>query len=127
MIKAPNTVCIPHLAASTPESEDNCAVMAVSEISDYIEKGIIKNSVNYPDMELPAADGSYLLALHKNIPNMISSIANAFSSLGVNIENMTNRSKKDYACTLVHIVGEVSGEVVDSILAIDGVIKVRVI
>ena len=127
VIKAPNTVCIPHLAASTPESEDNCAVMAVSEISDYIEKGIIKNSVNYPDMELPAADGSYLLALHKNIPNMISSIANAFSSLGVNIENMTNRSKKDYACTLVHIVGEVSGEVVDSILAIDGVIKVRVI
>ncbi|MBR4866261.1 MAG: 3-phosphoglycerate dehydrogenase, partial [Clostridia bacterium] len=108
VIKAPNTVCIPHLAASTPESEDNCAVMAVSEISDYIEKGIIKNSVNYPDMELPGADGNYLLVLHKNIPNMISSIANAFSSLGVNIENLTNRSKKDYACTMVHIVGEVS-------------------
>lgn len=125
IIKAPNTVCIPHLAASTPESEENCAVMAVKEISDYMEKLTIRNSVNFPDMELPHAGGSVMLVIHKNIPNTISAISGVYSSLGINIENMINRSKKDYACTMVHVDGEIPASVVEKIGELDGVVRVR--
>ena len=125
IIKAPNTVCIPHLAASTPESEENCAVMAVKEISDYMEKLTIRNSVNFPDMELPHAGGSVMLVIHKNIPNTISAISGVYSSMGINIENMINRSKKDYACTMVHVDGDIPASVVKKISELDGVVRVR--
>ncbi|MBO4407044.1 MAG: phosphoglycerate dehydrogenase [Clostridia bacterium] len=128
VIKAPNTVCIPHLAASTPESEENCAVMAVKEISDYIDRGIIKNSVNFPDMDPVVGEGSALLVLHRNIPNMIANVTQAFSSLGINIESLTNKSKKDYAATVAQIVdGEIPESVCERLSGIEGIIRVRVL
>ncbi len=127
VIKAPNTVCIPHLSASTPESEENCAVMAVKEISDYIEHGVIRNSVNFPDMDPAAGDGSALLVLHKNIPNMIANVTQAFSSLGINIESLTNKSKKDYAATVVHINGEIPESVCEKLAGIEGIIRLRIL
>ena len=127
VLKAPNTVCIPHLSASTPESEENCAVMAVKEVSDYIEYGIIKNSVNFPDMDPTFAGGSALLVLHKNIPNMIANVTQAFSSLGINIESLTNKSKKDYAATVAQIIGEIPESVCERLSGIEGIIRVRIL
>ena len=127
VIKAPNTVCIPHLSASTPESEENCAVMAVKEISDYIERGIIRNSVNFPDMDPSYDAGSALLVLHKNIPNMIANVTQAFSSLGINIESLTNKSKKDYAATVAQINGEIPESVCERLSGIEGIIRLRIL
>ena len=127
VLKAPNTVCIPHLSASTPESEENCAVMAVKEVSDYIEYGIIKNSVNFPDMDPTFAGGSALLVLHKNIPNMIANVTQAFSSLGINIESLTNKSKKDYAATVAQIIGEIPESVCERLAGIEGIIRLRIL
>ena len=127
VIKAPNTVCIPHLSASTPESEENCAVMAVKEVSDYIERGIIKNSVNFPDMDPTYDTGSALLVLHRNIPNMIANVTQAFSSLGINIESLTNKSKKDYAATVAQINGDIPDSVCERLSGIEGIIRLRIL
>lgn len=94
-------IAIPHLGASTVESEDNCAVMAAQQLSDFMLNGNIKNSVNYPDIYMSRATQSRLLVLHKNVPNMLSAITGKISAEGINIENLANRSKGDYACTMV--------------------------
>lgn len=123
-----NVVAIPHLGASSAESEDNCAVMAAKELIDYMENGNIVNSVNFPSCELPRTDGTTRLTiLHKNIPNILSSITAIFSQKSVNIENMMNKSKNDYACTILDVSSDVDEDVVNAIGAIDGMIKVRVI
>lgn len=120
-------LAIPHLGASTPESEDNCAVMAAEQMVDYLENGNIKNSVNFPEVYAPRSAGVRVGVLHKNIPAMISGISNAFSEAGINIENFTNKSKKDQAYTLLDIVeGEVTEAVVKAIEGIEGVIRVTV-
>ena len=117
-------VTIPHLGASTAESEDNCAVMAAHELIDYMENGNIKNSVNYPSVSMPQTPGAVrLVILHKNIPNMISHITSSFSEKNINIENMANRSKGDYSCTLVD-VAEISDEIVSKIKSMEGIIRV---
>ena len=117
---------IPHLGASTEESEDNCAVMAANELVDYIENGNIRNSVNFPNAEMPVDGHPRLCVLHKNIPNMLASISGVVSGAGLNIENMINRSKKDFAYTILE-ASEIPENVVEVVKAIDGVIRIRVI
>jgi len=121
-------IVIPHLGASTQESEDNCAVMAANELVDYLENGNIKNSVNFPscDMGVCQAEGRVAI-LHKNVPNMIGQITSAFAKNGYNISDLTNKSKASRAYTLIDIESKASEKLVDELNAIDGVLKVRVI
>lgn len=127
-VNLPNTTVTPHLGASTQESEDNCAKMAVSEIRDFMENGNIKNSVNYPncDAGVCSTKGRITIA-HKNIPNMLTRFTALFSKDGVNIENMVNKSRGEYAYTILDICSDSSEEVVKELQSMDGVIKVRVI
>lgn len=120
---------IPHLGASTEESEDNCAVMAARELVDYIEYGNIKNSVNYPDVAIPVTvkPVTRVGVLHKNIANMIASITAIISGEGHNIEHMANGSRGEYAYTLIETNGDVTETVKDKIKAVDGIIAVRII
>jgi hypothetical protein len=126
--KMEKAIVIPHLGASTQESEDNCAVMAANELVDYLENGNIKNSVNFPscDMGVCQAEGRVAI-LHKNIPNMIGQITSAFAKNGYNISDLTNKSKASRAYTLIDIENKASEKLVDELNAIDGVLKVRVI
>ncbi|MDE6599144.1 MAG: 3-phosphoglycerate dehydrogenase [Oscillospiraceae bacterium] len=121
-----NVIAIPHLGASTPESEDNCAMMAALELIDYLENGNIKNSVNYPDAEMTAA-GTKICVMHKNIPAVISQLTTALGDAGINIDNMVSKSKKDYAYTMLDAAGDINGDIVNRIAAVDSVIKIRVI
>ncbi len=117
-------VTIPHLGASTAESEDNCAVMAAHELIDYIENGNIKNSVNYPSVSMPATPGATrLVILHMNIPNMISHISSSFAEQNINIEHLANRSKGEYACTLVD-VESISDDIIEKIKSMEGIIRI---
>ena len=124
-------IAIPHLGASTEESEDNCAVMAAKQLREYLENGNIVNSVNFPDVSMPHNGDLRICVLHKNVPNIIAQISGAVSAENINIENMANRSKKDYAYSILEIIGEVSDEAIEAITAkisaIDGIIKVNVI
>ncbi len=121
-----NVIVLPHLGASTPESEDNCAIMAANELIDYIENGNIKNSVNLPNASMNAV-GTKICVIHRNVPALIASMTSAVGNAGLNIENMFNASKKNFAYTMMDIIGDVTESVTDSIKAIDGVIRVRVI
>lgn len=120
-------IAIPHLGASTEEAEDNCAVMAAEELMDYIENGNIKNSVNFPDCYLGNVEGTRLCVLNKNIPAMLSTITGAVSDMNLNINNLVNKSKGDYACTLVDVDGEIKESDVEKKLSVEGIIKVRII
>ncbi|MBQ6830940.1 MAG: phosphoglycerate dehydrogenase [Clostridia bacterium] len=125
MLGVENVVAIPHLGASTPESEDNCAMMAADEIKAYLEEGIIVNSVNFPAMEIARSTACRVCVLHKNVPNMVAQISAVISEVGVNIDTMTNRSKKDNAYTVLDVESVVADDVLAKIAAIDGVIRVR--
>jgi Phosphoglycerate dehydrogenase and related dehydrogenases len=125
---AKGTIVIPHLGASTQESEDNCAVMAVKEIMDYMENGNIKNSVNYPDCDMGVCSKVCRVAVsHRNVKNMISQITSVFATADINISDMTNKSKGDYAYCLFDLENNVEAEVVAQLKSIDGVFRVRVI
>lgn len=120
-------VAIPHLGASTEESEDNCAVMAAVELDNYLRFGTIKNSVNYPNVDMAMSGDKRLCVLHANVPNIISQITSAVGEAGINIENMMNKSKGDNAYTLVDVAGGVGDGIVAKLSSIDGVHRVRVI
>jgi len=121
-------IAIPHLGASTEESEDNCAVMAVKQLVDYLQNGNIKNSVNYPDCDAGVCTAQGRIAiLHRNIPKMLTQFTGSFAALDVNIDNMINKSKGDYAYTLIDLDSPVNGDVVNKLRAIEGVLKVRVV
>ena len=124
----PGILVTPHLGASTEESEENCAVMAVKEVRDFLENGNIKNSVNFPncDMGTCVAVGRITIA-HKNIPNMISQFTKILGSEGLNIADMTNKSRGSYAYTIIDLESAASKEALDELRAIEGVSKVRVI
>ena len=123
-----NVLAIPHLGASTPESEDNCACMAADEIKDYLENGNIKNSVNLPNVSMPRENGAKRVCIiHQNIPNMISTLTGVLANIGVNIENMQSKSKKEYAYTILDVTGNVNDDTVKAINDNDGIIVVRVI
>lgn len=121
-----NIIVLPHLGASTPESEDNCAVMAANELIEYIENGNIKNSVNLPNASMDAT-GTKVCVIHKNVPSLISAITKAVGDKGLNIENMVNASKRDFAYSMMDVIGDVTDDVLNDIKAIDGIIRVRAI
>lgn len=127
MIGAPHTVLIPHLGASTEESENNCAVMAARELDEYLRNGNIRNSVNFPGVEQPRSGEARICVLHANIPAVLSGITSALAADGVNIENMTNKSKGDNAYTVLDVSRALGEQVAAHISAISGVIRVRVI
>ena len=122
-----NVVAIPHLGASTPEAEDNCAVMAVKQIMDFLENGNIVNSVNFPKVTMPRSTDIRITVIHENIPNMLSQISNQLAKDGINIEGMINGSKNNVAYTMVDVTGDISESVVKDIEGIEGIIRVRVI
>ena len=124
---AKNVVALPHLGASTPESEENCAVMAVRELRDYLVNGNISNSVNLPNVSQEWSGIARLCLIHKNVPAMLTKIMSTLSDDDINVENMTNKSKKDYAYTMVDINTRITDQVADELRAIDGVIRVRVL
>ena len=126
-LELPNTICMPHLGASTPESENNCAVMAAKELRDYIESGIIKNSVNLPDFEDAKNCAVRICVIHENIPSMLSVLSTAMAEAHINIEHMTSKSKKDIAYTVLDVESELSDDIVASLRDVAGIIRVRVI
>ena len=123
-----NVIAIPHLGASTEESEDNCAKMAVEELMDYLENGNIRNSVNYPNCDMGVCHAASRVAvLHLNVPNMIGQITGILASGNVNISDMTNKSRDKYAYTLLDLENPAEEEIVEKLKAIKGVLRVRVI
>ncbi len=120
-------VCIPHLGASTEESEDKCAVMAAKELIEYLEKGNIKNSVNFPNVELPHNGDARICIMHRNVAGVLSKISTAVAEENVNIENMVSRSRGNYAYTIVETVGQVPESTVEKLSALEEAIRIRVI
>lgn len=121
-------IATPHLGASTEESEDNCAIMAVDEIVDFIENGNIRNSVNYPAVNMgPATHAARVCVAHKNVPGVISSFTSLAGDNGVNIENMVSQSRKDYSYAMFDLTSKVDADFVSKASALEGVLKVRVI
>ncbi len=123
-----NVIVTPHLAASTEESEDNCAKMAVKEVMEYLENGNIKNSVNYPNCEM-GLRGEYtrITIMHRNVPNMIGQFTTILADDGINIANMTNKSRNAYAYTMIDVENEITDDIVDELKQIKDVLRVRVI
>ncbi|MBT2655041.1 phosphoglycerate dehydrogenase [Bacillus sp. ISL-18] len=131
VLKMKNTISIPHLGASTAESEENCAIMAARQVKEFLETGNIKNSVNFPNAELPYTGKRRVAAFHRNIPNMVGQITSAISSYNLNIADMVNRSRGEFAYTMIDIENKVNGEVipglVEKINQIEGIVTSRVI
>ena len=125
---AKNVIAFPHLGASTEESEDNCAVMAVNQLVDFVQNGNIRNSVNYPALDAGVCQTEARVAInHKNIPNMLAQFTAAFSALNINIENMTNKSKGDYGYTVLDLCAPATAETISKLESIDGVFKARIV
>ncbi|THE13128.1 3-phosphoglycerate dehydrogenase [Bacillus timonensis] len=131
VLKMKNTICTPHLGASTNESEENCAIMAARQTKEFLETGNIKNSVNFPNASLPYTGKTRVTAFHKNVPNMVGQITSAISNYELNIADMVNRSRGEYAYTMIDIDNKVNGDIVPSLLEkikqITGIISARVI
>ncbi|HIW57696.1 MAG TPA: phosphoglycerate dehydrogenase [Firmicutes bacterium] len=128
LLKNDKVICMPHLGASTPESEENCAVMAAEEISDFLENGNIKNSVNFPNCDMGALGaGSRITIMHKNVPNMINAITDAIAKKGMNIEHMLNKSKGDYAYTILDIATKIDPAFGGELEKAENVIKVTIL
>ncbi|RRD96488.1 3-phosphoglycerate dehydrogenase [Clostridiales bacterium COT073_COT-073] len=118
---------MPHIGASTAESEENCAVMAVQQIMDFIENGNIKNSVNFPDCDMGKASCIRICVLHRNIPNMIGKLAGFLGAHGCNIANMVNKSRKEYAYSMFDMDNEISEELMAELKKVEGILRVRII
>ena len=127
VINTPGVVAIPHLGASTEESEDNCAVMAARELDDYLKNGNIKNSVNYPNVEMPRSGAARICVLHQNVPSILTKITAAVADEGLNIENMTNKSKGENAYTVLDVSSTPSEDAIARISSVKGINRVRVI
>ena len=131
VLKMKNVVPIPHLGASTQESEENCAIMAARQVKEFLETGNIRNSVNFPNASLPYTGKRRVAAFHKNVPNMVGQITLAISSYNLNIADMVNRSRGEYAYTMIDIENEVNGDIIPSLIKqiseIEGMVAIRVI
>ncbi|MDQ0226277.1 phosphoglycerate dehydrogenase [Metabacillus niabensis] len=131
VLKMKNAVPIPHLGASTQESEENCAVMAARQVKEYLETGNIKNSVNFPNASLPYTGKCRVAAFHKNVPNMVGQLTQAISSFNLNIADMVNRSRGEYAYTMIDIDNKINGDVIpglaEKINQIEGIVTTRII
>ncbi|MBO5869263.1 MAG: 3-phosphoglycerate dehydrogenase [Clostridia bacterium] len=124
LLGIPNVVCIPHLGASTPESEDNCAVMAAEQLIDFIENGNIRNSVNYPEIQLARTESNRVVVLHENIPNIITQISGALASDNVNIESLLSQAKGNNAVSIFDTNDSITEKVISDISAIQGIVRV---
>ncbi|MDQ0221183.1 3-phosphoglycerate dehydrogenase [Peribacillus cavernae] len=131
VLKMKNTVPIPHLGASTQESEVNCAIMAARQVKEFLETGNIKNSVNFPNTSLPYTGKQRVVAFHRNVPNMVGQFTQALSSYNLNIADMVNRSRGDYAYTMIDIENKVNGDIIpdlkEKIKQIEGIVTARII
>ena len=127
LLGRPGVICTPHLGASTPEAEDNCAVMAAQELSDYLKNGNITHSVNMPEVHQPRAGGKRICIIHKNEPGMISQITALTTEAGLNIENMVNKSKKNMAYTMLDATGAVNDALAAKLSAIPAVVRGRIL
>ncbi|MFD2924143.1 phosphoglycerate dehydrogenase [Halobacillus naozhouensis] len=131
ILEMKNAIPLPHLGASTKESEENCAIMAARQVQDFLDTGNIKNSVNFPNASLPYTGKRRVTAYHQNVPNMVGQITSALSNYNLNIADMVNRSREGYAYTMIDIDNEVNGDVLpelaDNIEGIEGMVSVRII
>ena len=127
LIGVPGIIVMPHLGASTPEAEDNCAVMAASELKDFLEDGNIRNSVNFPACMAPRAGKSRITVIHKNEKSVISAITDVIGKANINIENFVSRSRGDFAYAIVDTTEELGGDVIESIKSLPSVIRCRVL
>ena len=125
LLKTEKVTCIPHLGASTEEAEDNCAVMAVKQLKDFLETGNIKNSVNFPDCRMEFSGTTRLLITNKNIPNIIAQVSTTLAEGGINISEYFNKHKDGYAYNIVDTDSEVQDVLVEKLKTIDGIISVR--
>ena len=123
----PKVVCLPHLGASTPESEDRCAEMAANELKDYLERGVIRNSVNLPEIVLGMPEGTRVLLIHRNVPGVVSSISSLISGRGINIQNMLNKSRGDYAVTVLELVQHPDDTLLAALGKLKDVVRARLI
>ena len=122
----PGVIAIPHLGASTEESEDNCAVMAAKQLRNFVENGNIKNSVNYPACDMGACKSEGRVTIcHQNIPGILGKLTSVCANEGVNIQDLTNKSKAAWAYTMMDINSEVSEQLINALEAVEGVVKVR--
>ena len=130
-INHPKIICFPHLGASTEESEENCAVMAARQVQDFLETGNIKNSVNFPNASIPYTGKRRVTAFHLNVPNMVGQITQVISTYQLNIADMVNRSRGDYAYTMIDIDNQVADHIIpllsQQLKGIDGIVTMRVI
>jgi D-3-phosphoglycerate dehydrogenase len=127
LLDVPNTICLPHLGASTPEAEDNCAVMVADQIKDFMENGNILNSVNFPNTSIERQGDARITIVNKNVPNMVGQFSTVLADAKLNIIEMINKSRGDIAYSLVDVTGSVTAETVAKLKKIDGVVKVRVL
>ena len=125
LVASPHVIAMPHLGASTPESEQNCAAMAVDTLRDYLESGNIRSSVNLPEMTMDRSGVQRLCVLHKNVPGMLANITSLFGRDGVNVENLSNKSRGDYAYTMVDLGSKVGDNVIEDVRRTANVIRVR--
>jgi D-3-phosphoglycerate dehydrogenase len=127
LLRCPKAICIPHLGASTPEAEDNCAAMAVRQLMDYLETGAIKNSVNFPLCRLDLGAPFRLLVANRNIPNMVGQITTILAGVGLNITDLINHHRDGYAYNIIDTEGAIPPDALERINRIDGVVRVRTI
>ena len=127
LLAAPHVVAMPHLGASTPEGEQNCAVRAADELKDYLETGNVRNSVNLPAVSMTPSGVMRLCILHKNVPGMLANITTLFGRDGVNVENLSNKSKGDWAYTMVDLAAHIGDDVLQDVRAMEHVVRVRAI
>ena len=127
LLNMEKVIPVPHLGASTQEAETNCAVMAVRQLRDFLENGNIKNSVNFPDCFLEENSNVRLIVMNKNIPNMVGQVSTILAKAGINIIEMLNKSKGDYACTIIDISDQPNPDMLKSLCRIEGVVKVRML
>jgi D-3-phosphoglycerate dehydrogenase len=127
LVQSPHVVAMPHLGASTPESEQNCAVMAVDELKDYLENGNVRNSVNLPTVAMERSGVMRMCIIHKNVPAMLANITALLSRDNVNVENLSNKSKGDFAYTMVDLGTQVDQAIIEDVKKLTNVIRVRVI
>ena len=127
LLQAPHVLGMPHMGASTPESEQNCAIMAVDQLRDYLDNGNIRNAVNLPNVYLERSGVMRMCIIHRNVPAMLANITSLLSTDGVNVENLSNKSKGPYAYTLVDLGTKVDQKVIEDVKNLPNVIRVRVI
>jgi D-3-phosphoglycerate dehydrogenase len=125
LLACPKTICIPHLGASTPEAEENCAIMAVRQLMDFLETGAIKNSVNFPRCRLDQRAPFRLLVANRNIPNMVGQITTILASAGINITDLINHHRDEYAYNIIDTEQDIPPDTLERIIAVEGIIKVR--